>query len=387
MELGEVKPQQSSSGGRSSNNPGTCHDGDVPQLDPSSRSKFNASGTHIWNMIQKHPELFADTTTSSYTSTTVPSHHRTNMQQEQQQYGGDLERNRGAASGHIRSLACRLILISKVQTFSNDIPQLIQVRVRSSEEEQQQPLALSSELQFGLKCSTRAGRALLLHSYSSSDKKNPHEIHATSWILDPYQSAFQALSFAIVCWEGLRQVNVDFDHGDHGRGRGRAAGVRFSGGYSSSIGEHARADAFDALLLLPDCASKLIPLIENNRKGGEKDDSDVVDKDKETNDEVGGSENQDEECCYSPNSERIIVQLQRLEQFVNDQCSAGQAVTERENSLEGSGRVVSITPCSFAIQHYLPSLARVGYKVRGILRPEERSTNCNNGFDCKWPSY
>jgi len=154
---------------------------------------------------------------------------------------------------------------------------------------------LSSELEFGLKCFTRAGRAMLFHS-------------------DDYSAAFSALSLAVVCWNGIRQSHVNLSNQGH-----------------NLIGDHACAEAFDALLLLPDCASKLII--------PESEDVDVDGND-----------------WNRASSERVIIQLQRLEDFVDDQL-ADPDVTESTQGQNGPAKML------FAVQHYLPSLARIGYKV------------------------
>ena len=305
-------------------------------LDSASRSKFNASGTNIWNMIQKHPQLFADTVHVVSTQDMDRS-----SDEDAQAAQEKMEKDRGAASGYIRSLACRLILLSKVRTRGLSVPELVMAEERTDTDtdatsllggnSHSLPCALSSELEFGLKCFTRAGRAILLHSNND------------------YESALCTLSFAIVCWDGIQQSNVDLDCAGSGRGQNRIGG------------DHARADAFDALMLLPDCASKLVP-------------KDEMYANVDLNVNVDADLNVDKDD-YSPSSRNIILQLQRLEEFVNDQFT-----------IPGGDKSAGLSSSLFAIQHYLPSLARIGYKVRlyAVLR---RTIVCITFFVCKSTNY
>jgi len=216
----------------------------------------------------------------------------------------ELERFRGASSGFIRALACRLILIDKFHTMSRPIPALVHVRSR--------PIALSSELEFGLKCFCRAGKAILAHS-------------------EEYDVAFQILSLVVVCWDGIQASHLQEggEEMEHDNGNGNVS--------RSFLGDYDGGEAFDALLLLPDCAAKMV----SNRV----DASIIVEKDVLE----GG---------YHEASENVISQLQRLEEFVNKQIGI-MGSEEGERASNGPG----IHQHLFAMQHYLPSLARVAYKV------------------------
>ena len=308
IELGELNRSTSSPLSHNSNESDSdnrCNDDKM--IDQEFRSQLNAFGTSIWNLIQKHSELFIDTATEK----TNEGGNLLDTEKENNKDVNVVEKNRGAASGFIRSLACRLILISKLQTRGLEIPQLVlsnsspsSISASNTEESSPLPSALSSELEFGLKCLARAGRAIISHS-------------------DDYNSAYDTLSLAVVCWNGIkgsRKKVVD-------REQSVASGVNR---------DHSSAEAFNALLLLPDCASKLTL------------------RDNDTASDVRGRRG---EVCDNRPSHKVIAELQRLEKFVDDQIVLPSRDCEKGRDQIGPS-------CSlFVLQHYLPSLARVGYKV------------------------
>jgi hypothetical protein len=309
-------------------------------LDAGSRSKLNAFGTNYWNIIQKHPELFMDTvTTSTHASASAVSLNEQTDGGEDDTVQVELERSRGAASGFIRALSCRLILIGKLQTKDRNIPTLVKNSVNSSNGNgdihingnaghgpaatdgalTMQPLALSSEMEFGLKCFCRAGRAILAHS-------------------EEYNVAYSILSLAVVCWEGI-QLSLSLD----ARMEQGGATIGDGAGIGAGVGDYTCSEAFDALLLLPDCAAKMVS--SRGRSDVEK--------------EMG----QDLEVGYHDTSESVIATLQRLEEFVYERLGIVDSEGGVDNVSNGQGSKKLL----FAMQHYLPSLARIGYKVSFLL--------------------
>ena len=305
----------------------------VAVLDPGSRSKLNAFGTNYWNIIQKHPELFMDTVTTT-TTTTYVSLNEKKEGGEDDTVQVELERSRGAASGFIRALSCRLILIGKLQTKDRNIPTLVKNTVKNGDNHNNgnascggagvggaaagadfitQPLALSSEMEFGLKCFCRAGRAILAHS-------------------EEYNVAYSILSLAVVCWEGIQ---LSFSVDASGNARMEQGGMAIGIGVGAGVGDYTCSEAFDALLLLPDCAAKMVT------SHGRSD--------------VGKELGEDLEGGYHDTSESVIATLQRLEEFVYERL--GFVDSGGDVDVEGSNQSL------FAMQHYLPSLARIGYKV------------------------
>jgi hypothetical protein len=273
-------------------------------MDQDARSKLNAFGTYYWNIIQKHPALFLDTYPEKICSRDSSAKKNGTTSDE----SAELQACRAIASAFLRALACRLILISKFHTKGHDVPQLIMSVVPTEtgqlvSHDSSTPLALMSELEFGLKVFTRAGKALALHSP------------------DEYSSeAYEILSLATVCWSGIRMSNVAADE------------------------DYMFVEAFDALLLLPDCAVRLSQKETNKAAQSESP------KEQDNRREIGGI-----------SSKRVMQHLQSLEEFVNTHIDL--VADERQN-----GKLSSKAKASLLVnQHYLPSLARICYKVSSTI--------------------
>ncbi len=370
-------------------------------LDAESRAKFNALGTSIWNMIQSHPDCFLDhacrnsvavassssetignrtgesASVSASTSTSASADTSTILSEEVQ-----LEQHRGAASAYIRSIACRTILISKLQTKGLDVPQLVlnssststcsagnDSTTLSSPPSSSLPMALSSELEFALKCFTRAGRTLLffskhqsqtttrtcsttsqpsmIHNGQNNDDDTHDRIYSSTYTSSV---AFELLSLAIVTWEGLKCFHVIENDDEDDDNNGVISGekrkrneLQVRKKYNSTLG-HARSEAFDAMLLLPDCAAKAI--LPSTCK---------------TATEIEQKKGQEEELQPTLSSaKRILFQLQRLDRFVKEQMDACDDASVASISLSPSTNI-------YIVQHYLPSLARIAYKVRAYV--------------------
>ena len=373
-------------------------------LDPESRSKFNSHGTSVWNMIQKHSDCFMDTPASTSTSSSSASNK--------------MEHHRGAASGYIRSLSCRLILISKWTTRSTketrmemikhhlglncedkgvdedgdmnicqnalNIPQLIRVQeqqlgrratgmdIGSNSETRQGryiPIALSSELEFARKCFTRAGRAMVGHDMRNRDTvgKSTATARAASRLVvtteaEVAAAAFDTLSLAVCAWEGLKLFREEADID------------RSSSSMTMSTMDRARSEVFDALLLLPDCASKM-------KVDGANDDVDitvVACKGCIENRDRNGNDDEEPEMRmrrkYSQSSATVIFQLKLLQAFVRkligtSAFSSYTYTSVQKGEMDGNGSsnakssVVVSSQKMYAVQTYLPSLARISYKV------------------------
>jgi len=132
------------------------------------------------------------------------------------------------------------------------------------------------------------------------------------------------------CWEGI-QLSLSLD------ARMEQGGVAI--GIGAGVGDYTCSEAFDALLLLPDCAAKMVS--SHGRSG------------------VGKEMGEDLEGGYHDMSESVIATLQRLEEFVYERLGFVDSEGSVDNVSNGQGSKKSL----FAMQHYLPSLARIGYKV------------------------
>lgn len=249
------------------------------KLDPQSRSKLNSFGTNYWNVIEKHPELFIDAPTALGESDESISVEERKLKQV-----------RGLCSSFVRSLACRLILISRFRTLNCQVPKLVMTDSSFGKSDSTSlPVALFSELDFGLKCFSRAGRALM-HFDANED-------YATV--------AYNMLSHAIACWEGLKLIDSK------------------KAGNSSDL----YREAFEVFLLMPDCAARI--------SCGTRDEG--VDEQHIQNEE------------YRESSKLIVHNLQSLEDFV-------KLSYEKEEEENKHSEL-------YDKHHFLPSVARICYKV------------------------
>lgn len=268
-------------------------------IDAASKAKLSSFGTNMWLNVQNYPEVFRDSVSSS-TTTTIPQDGKHDSLKTQEI---DLEKERAMASSYTRSLACRLILISKIRTKGLTIPCLVsRIEAEGKEEPNRRlnmPLATKGELEFAFKCLCRAGRAILQHSSSGLDSSLLPNIY------DP-SDAYSILSLALVFWEGIDKVQlVNKDSGNN----------------CLFIDE-----AFDTMLSLPDSATLFYSNEKCTNHLGNETASDIC---------------SDKECL-------VLEQLKRLETFVNSQVlSEDKSITNHLKS----------------VQHYLPSLARISYKV------------------------
>jgi hypothetical protein len=289
------------------------------------RAKLTSFGTNIWLNIQNNPNVFRDSISYS-TSTTLndaPQDHchknnirsandnESTMRKEEKL----LEIERAAASGYIRSLACRLILISKIRTKALTVPSLIEKEELVIPEEKDSsrggssadknalslPVASNGELEFTFKCLYRAGKSMMNHS-------SPTQIELSSLPqgYDP-SAAYSTLSLALVFWRGMEHV--------HRTKNDRGKKCLFV------------EEAFDVMLLIPDSA-KLFCM---------KNDDDGTGSSEWSKDEVASL---------------ILQQLTYLEEFVKNQIpiDVDESKSMNNKSLK-------------SIQRYLPSLARVSFKV------------------------
>ena len=168
-------------------------------LSESSRERWRNAGRSLWMMIRSHPTVFSDS---------KPSNDSKNLS------------TKACSGGYIRALAARLILLNGIQTKDFVIPQL-----RTCKETNVVSILSSDELEFGLKCFSRAGRALLV----SANDSNP----------DLCKVSFDVLSLASAFWKAMHPEDDTRDH-------------------SQNITvENNIEEAFDSMALLPDAAALL----------------------------------------------------------------------------------------------------------------------------------
>jgi len=280
------------------------HGAKCAMLEKNIRGQLNNSGRKMWLLIKNNPQLFRDHVTSvtqseDPTNVNVTHDGERDLAQDAKSLLHIMERKRAAASGYIRCIAARLVLIENIRTLKLPIPEL-EYKTNSIGREIFRPTC--DEMEFGLKCFSRAGRAILTHAS------------------DPFV-AYLTLSMAITCWEGIRA----YDHGDNEVSQPKHASKLHTD------------DVFESFLLLVESASQVAI-------------SDV----RATLPEKKGS-------IGSPES--ILHHLCRLKDFVTSQrlrsviSSGGEPHAEEKTKIEEASATNLLT-----IQRYLPSLARICYK-------------------------
>jgi hypothetical protein len=269
-------------------------------VDSDTRSKLNTIGTTLWNLIGKHPECFIDAASHDDWKEITCSDHS-----EQ----SDLVMCRTIASGYIRSIAGRMILIDKLH--SRNPPRLVSSNSSSSDDSL--PLALASELEFGLSVFSRAGRAL-------SQCQNVNHLSQNIVVrtrLDSIRASYDSLVLALECWKALCRAH-EHHHSDN------------LNDSHVGIGDQIQQQAFEFMLLLPDVVSELV-LSKT---------MDVF------------QSNSQEQKKHNIGHHPILHHLRQLDDFVS----------ERLRSVENKDWECIL----YAFQRFLPPLAKICYKVRKL---------------------
>lgn len=189
------------------------------QVSDSSRERLRNVGRSIWMTVRSHPVVFSDA----------------KLHQDMRAYSG----------GYIRAIAARLILVNGIQTKGSQVPLLVDAMDEDGQKFGQ-PSNMSvkvfslDELEFGLKCFSRAGRALLHSSKSSPDGAD----------VDSCIAAYTSLSLATRCWRVI------------------SSGVE---GLDKDRLELSFEEAFDAASLLPDAAAMTFSHSQSHSMNDSKD--------------------------------------------------------------------------------------------------------------------
>ena len=281
-------------------------------VDTDTRSKLNTIGTTLWNLIGKHSEIFIDAGHDLRGKINDPA------QSEQM----DLAMCRTIASGYIRSIAGRMILIDKFYT-SRSVPLLVP---SDSSSDHSIPLALASELEFGLSVFARAGRAFSqsqnINHFSSKNVAYSH--------LDYMRASRDTLLLALECWKTLCHVHQH--HSNNHNSCSDSSSIRENEDNdsmipfpSAGINDHMKVKAFEVLILIPDIMSELA--VPETRGGSEFKDQDQ------------------QHTLHHP----VLTYLVQLNDFVSEEL---RAVENKD------------WECMlYTFQRYIPPLAKISYKV------------------------
>lgn len=287
---------------------------DTTKGNNNTRESFRTIGKSLWMTIRSNPAAFHD-----HLSRNQQIHPNGSNNSDESTNAT----NRAAASGYIRGIAARLILIDFITTKGSGTPSLVISTLTVSSSESTQPTASVSELEFGVKCFARSGRALLAHG------DNP-------------VAAFGVLSLSVKFWEGLvtktRATNSKAESSRALEGDVRPVGI-------GAVAENIFDEAFDAILLLPDAAS-LIPstcsAVEESLHAQPI--------------KHNGDGNQ---SCALGTAGHVLSQVQIINEVLDkiriDRCEKGSDI-------------IALTPGGVLfVQRYLPALAKTGYKVSQLI--------------------
>jgi len=243
------------------------------------REKLIILGQELWTAVRSNPSIFLDNKSSPSTtsSATLLSSSVTITTPRTNKNADDI---RGSATGFVRFVAARLVLMDHIKTQDQVFPSIRFVAgVNTDRRVAIPPTASLSELEFGLRSFVRAGRSILL-----SDRANARE-------------AYSALMLARECWECINYMARG------GNGDVNTAIV------ASSVASKNLDDAFDGAALLPDAA-----FAASNSEGASR-----------------------------RNESTLVVQdLTRLDQFVKDYCLSAPSTGGGNDDDDDNGSDVSL---------------------------------------------
>lgn len=363
-------------------------------LNDEKREKLRGMGRSLWMAVRSNPDTFRD---NAPRDNTHGIENKNCHQQYHQKAGLDPKSNRleatgsdrveqkhrAAASGYVRAIAARLVLIEHIRTKNKITPELIlfpsEIDAASDKDKMLNPntepgesspskaspptssprpnlspvpKASCNELEFGLKSFARAGRAVLMHGADSN-------------------AAYSMLSLAVGCWEGMV---AKAEHESIA-----TASTKVSSKNTSPLTEAAESarrnldEAFDGLALLPDAASLVsthpnasLPFIQlkidhQNMKQSDDTSSPSPQKKKHasSDNEAANHTQRVGSPCH------VLAQLKRLEDFVARICLCREAKDTNGTANEFDSYTIQDAAAAnlAVVQRYLPCLARVSYKV------------------------
>ena len=188
------------------------------------REKLMKLGQKLWMAVRSNPSVFLDNKSSTTTASASSSAAATTIITPRDNHK-NADNIRGSATGFVRFIAARLVLMDHITTQDQVFPSIRYVAgVNTDRRVAIPPSASPSELEFGLRSFVRAGRSILL-----SDRTDARE-------------AYAALMLARECWECINYMTRG---GDGDVNTAIAA---------SSVASKNLDDAFDGASLLPDAA-------------------------------------------------------------------------------------------------------------------------------------
>ncbi len=299
----------------------------VAFLGEARRSRLSDVGRKLWMTIRNNPGLFNDAIPDEVVGGAAAGGGGAAGDPAPSSFGG--RKDRAVAGGYSRAIAARLVFLDHIDTrcgvgrpprlrrddTSAAVGQVV-VRDsspgRSSSSSSYPPPPSLQELVFGLKLFSRSGRAILEHDRAD---------------MGGARASYDLLALAASCFEAVAVM------ADGGSGEA-AEGMR-----------EILDEAFDAISTMPNAASLLGGLRVDDGTGARE--SSYASGLPESN--IGRVQEQE---IVEPWETLVLKGLGRVESFVNGHCD-----------VSNSGK--SQPASKFAtLQRFLPSLARLCYRVR-----------------------
>mmetsp|Transcript_14255 Transcript_14255/g.21073 ORF Transcript_14255/g.21073 Transcript_14255/m.21073 type:complete len:1526 (-) Transcript_14255:365-4942(-) len=270
------------------------------------RDRFRNVGRSIWMTIRSHPVVFSDA---------------------KQLHNKD----KASAGGFIRAIAARLILMDGIRTHNLMIPsvidscssEIVDVDEEGDEDDAHKQTTSArryacstDELEFGLKCFSRSGRALLQNANDSD--------------LDSCLAAYSTLELANQCWKALvKSCGDDSDEEE----------------LQQRLNQNLE-EAFDAAALLPDAASLVNASTPPSNQHGEANNNDPKAHGAESSSISTNERVTLKQLKMIGTPDHIVTLLQNLDELVSS-----HSMDQRNNTNQVA-----------MIQRFIPTLARAAYK-------------------------
>ena len=149
-------------------------------LDKESRDTFISHGRKLWKLVQKNPGTFCDYVKTDNSDNRSELVTRVKVR--------NLENDRAGSSGFIRAIAGRLVLMEKLSTAccTDDESPSTPTLIRNCKDGL--PSATLEEMEFGIKCFSRAGKAIFTCACEYNDAAN------------------SSFSLVLRFWEGMKML-------------------------------------------------------------------------------------------------------------------------------------------------------------------------------------
>lgn len=317
-------------------------------LPPHYRIRWHTRGCDLWNALRTCSSAFRD---GGSNASSANAARKT----------GNTDDHRAGAAGFLRFIAARMVLLDHVVTSARKegedgdaspwlLPSLLPSgdNVGTASSSSLNAAISIEELEFGLRCWTRAGRTLLQYATSDISKQTPNNT-----IMAATTAAYESLHLMRSCWNKLEKM----------------------GGGDYETMNQIVDEAFEGLMLLPDASFIIFKIYgdsSNNNSG--------CDKSSASHD---ATRHKHQKLQRHPvngrhpalKAEHVVKLLQDVDGFITRRLDGEKEEDESSQGSEGDryhlegrrGKISSSKGVSGRAFHkFLPTLTRESYKVSVI---------------------